>query len=341
MSKVIAAAGVISLLSVDATLAQDARADWVKRPSADQVLGVFPREAWRKSISGKALVECRVSEQGVLFGCAIESETPEDEGFGLAALALTPQFLMKPEMRDGKPVASTVRIPINFRMSGSGGGRLPEPNDVTRQILSNVSWVAAPSYAQVAAAYPQKAREKLTEGRATLTCRFKAEGRLADCQTTTEEPKGQGFASAARRLSETFVGPSTLADGAPTEGIWTMIPFAFDLDMLDPSKRVIGRPQWAALPTGDEIIAGYPSAAAKAGVGAARVVIACEIADGGKLTDCSAQSEEPAGLGFAQAALALAGSFQARPWTAEGLPTIGGRVRIPIRYEFPAEKPAP
>lgn len=340
MSKIVAAAGAISLFSMSGALAEDARADWLKRPSADQVLGVFPREAWKKGISGKALVECRVSEQGALFGCAIESETPEDAGFGLAALALTPQFLMKPAMKDGKPVASTVRIPINFRMPASGG-RLPEPNDVTRQILSNVSWAAAPSYAQVAAAYPQKAREKLTEGRATLTCRFKAEGRLADCQTTAEEPKGQGFATAARRLSETFVGPTNLVDGTPTEGIWTMIPFAFDLDMLDQSKRVIGRPQWAALPTGDEIIAGYPSAAAKAGVGAARVVIACEIADGGKLTDCLAQSEEPTGLGFAQAALALAGSFQAKPWTAEGLPTIGGRVRIPIRYEFPTEKPAP
>lgn len=341
MSKVVALAGALSLLSLHHASAEDAAADWLKKPSADDVLGVFPRDAWVNNVSGKAVVSCRVSEQGALFGCAVESETPEGAGFGLAALALTPQFLMKPAMQDGKPVVSAVRIPINFKMPATTGRPLLDRNYPTRQALSNVSWVAAPSYSEVAAAYPQKAREKLAEGRATLTCRFQAEGRVSGCQTTVEEPKGLGFAAAARQLSESFVGPSVLADGSKTDGIWTMIPFTFDIDMLDADKRVIGRPQWSALPTGDQVIAGYPAAAMKANVGAARVVIACDVVEGGRLAGCTSQSEEPRGLGFGEAALALAGSFQARPWTAEGLPTVGGRVRIPIRYEFPAEKPAP
>ena len=339
MSKIIALAGTLSLLLSHHALAEEAAADWLKRPSAEDVLGVFPRDAWVNNVSGKAVLSCRVSEQGALFGCAVESETPEGAGFGLAALALTPQFLMKPARQNGKPVVSTVRIPINFRMPASSGRRLLDHNYPTRQALSNVSWTSAPSYSEVAAAYPQEAREKLSEGRATLTCRFQAQGRFSACQTTVEEPKGLGFAAAARRLSESFIGPSVLADGRKTEGIWTMIPFTFDIDMLDPGKRVIGRPQWLALPTGDQVIAGYPTAAMKAKVGAARVVIACDVVEGGRLAGCTTQSEEPSGLGFGEAALALAGSFQAKPWTAEGLPTVGGRVRIPIRYDFPAEVP--
>ncbi|CAN7486842.1 energy transducer TonB [Phenylobacterium sp. LjRoot164] len=341
MNRILVTAGLIGLaMSSGAAQAGETVADWLRMPSAEELLSVFPRRAWINNVSGQAILVCRVSEQGALFGCAVDSETPEGQGFGLAALALTPQFLMQPAMTDGRPVVSTVRIPINFKMPASSSARLPEQNEPTRlQALSNVSWVAAPSYSEVVAAYPQVARENRTEGRATLTCRFKREGRLTACQTTVEEPKGQGFAAAARRLSESFVGPSVLADGRKTEGIWTMIPFTFDIDMLDAGKRVIGRPQWAALPTGDQVIAGYPAAAMKANVGAARVVIACDVVEGGQLAGCATQSEEPGGLGFGEAALALAGAFQARPWTAEGLPTVGGRVRIPIRYEFPAEAP--
>ena len=341
MNKVFAAAGLIGLaMSACPAQAGETVADWLRMPTADEVLGVFPRRAWINNMSGQAVVACRVSEQGALFGCAVDSETPEGEGFGLAALALTPQFLMRPAMKDGRPVVSTIRIPINFKMPPASSARLPEQNEPTRlQALSNVTWVAAPSYAEVVAAYPQVARENRTEGRATLTCRFKRAGRLTACQTTVEEPKGQGFAAAARRLSESFVGPSVLADGRKTEGIWTMIPFTFALDMLDPEKRVIGRPQWLSLPTGDQVIAGYPAAAMKANVGTARVVIACDVVENGRLAGCTTQREEPSGLGFGEAALALAGSFQAKPWTAEGLPTVGGRVRIPIRYDFPADAP--
>jgi protein TonB len=44
---------------------------------------------------------------------------PQGEGFGEAALALTPLFRMKPMSRDGQPVAGgIVRVPIAFRSAG-------------------------------------------------------------------------------------------------------------------------------------------------------------------------------------------------------------------------------
>jgi hypothetical protein len=57
------------------------------------------------------------------------------------------------------------------------------------------------------------------------------------------------------------------------------------------------------------------------------------------LKDCTVQRQSPEGLGFGDAALALSGLFQVSVWTDEGLPTVGGRVSVPIRYE--AALPAP
>jgi hypothetical protein len=48
-------------------------------------------------------------------------------------------------------------------------------------------------------------------------------------------------------------------------------------------------------------------------------------------------SEEPAEFGFGQAALALAPHFRLSVWTEQGLPTVGGRVTLPIRYQLPPE----
>lgn len=333
------AIGLVVVCIAGAAYAEDRDVDWRKRPTSDDLIGVWPRDAWAKNLSGKVILDCQVSEQGALFGCAIAEETPSDAGFGLAALALTPQFLMKPAIEKGKPVAGRVRIPINFKMpqamraSDYGDGPM-------FQSLSNVSWVAGPSYDQVVAAYPQRARDAGAGGRATLNCRFDDAGRVSSCETLVEEPRGMGFAAASKALSAHFVGPLSLSDGRSTRGVWTMISFTFAPEMLDAQRRLIGKPQWAALPTGEAVIAGYPRQAAAAGVGTARVVLNCRVAEEGRLQDCLVAEEDPVGLGFGQAALGLGPMFQARPWTAEGLPTIGGRVRIPIRYQFPSE-PAP
>jgi TonB family protein len=126
-----------------------------------------------------------------------------------------------------------------------------------------------------------------------------------------------------------------LPNGDSTKGVATQITFVFDQTMLDPERRVVGKPSWARLPTGGEVAAGYPSAAAKAGVRSARVLIRCEVAHQGRLSQCAVQSEEPAGYGFATSALTLAGSFQVKPWTDEGLPMVGAQIRVPIRFQLP------
>jgi protein TonB len=74
----------------------------------------------------------------------------------------------------------------------------------------------------------------------------------------------------------------------------------------------------------------------------ARVVMLCTVAANGGLENCSTQSEDPAGYGYGAAMLKLAPSFRLSLWSTEGLPTIGGRVSVPIRFDLsdaPATKP--
>jgi TonB family protein len=319
--------------------AADTAANWLKGPTPEDLLSVWPRDAFKKGYGGKAIIACRVTVEGGLRGCTVESETPAGAGFGGAAIALTPQFLMKPAMRDGVPVVGDVRIPVIFPTPDPPTGSLLRGagfyTNMARVSLSNVAWSAAPSYAQVAAAYPAKARQKQIGGRATLSCTFKAEGRIGSCDTVTEEPKGYGFASAAKSLAGSFVGPSTMTDGSSTVGLHMQIPFAFSVEMLAHDKRVMGKPQWLELPSGADFARTYPTAAVKAGVQGARVVMLCEVVAQGRLDACVVESEDPSALGFGQAGLALAGLFQVKTWTPEGLPTIGGKIRLPIRYQAP------
>jgi len=319
----------------------DVRPDWLKRPNGDDVMAVWPKAAWEKGQGGRAVIVCRISLRGVLTNCSVDSEEPAGAGFGMAAIALAPQFLLKPGIRDGKPVESSLRLPIIFSTPGtSTGSHIPGAGNMGKLSLSNVIWRSAPTYDQVVAAYPEKAREKSVSGRATLNCKFTAGGRLGGCDTIQEEPKGQGFAAAAKAVMPHFLGPDVLPNGASTKGAVTQITFVFDEAMLDPEKRVVGKPSWARLPTGGEVAAGYPSAAVKAGVRSARVLIRCEVGRQGHLSQCAVQSEEPAGYGFATSALTLAPSFQVKPWSDEGLPMVGAQIRVPIRFQLPDEAPA-
>ena len=324
-----------------AAQAGETAAEWRKKPTAEQLFAVWPTEALKKGIDGKAEIRCLISVHGALYDCRVESEQPEGMGFGAAAIALTPQFLMKPATRDGKPVVSGVQIPISFsgpsqKVTGSHmpGGGMPL---MTRRVVSNLVWDQAPNYVDVAAAYPAKARTAGAAGRVTLRCTLKEDGRLTSCSTLTEEPPRMGFGAAAKALLPKFKGPTQLSDGKSIAGTLTQVPFVFAPDMLDPDKRVVGKASWAVLPSGDAMSAGYPRKALDAGVEQARVTMSCVTGAGGDLEGCAVTKEDPAGLGFAEAALALSESFRIRPWTDDGLPTIGGTIVVPIRYQAPKE----
>lgn len=323
----------------DSTFQYDNSAGWLRKPTEEDLGVVWPRAAWSRGLGGRATINCMVSLQGALFECVVVSEDPPGQNFGAAAVALTPQFLMKPATLKGQPAVSVVSVPILFKTDGPGGGDLSSDGG-RKMVQAAMAWPEAPSYAEVAAAYPRKARAAGLGGRATLDCEFMASGRLWRCNTINEEPKGQGFAEAAKALAKHFRAFATTSDGKPLSGAAVQLPFAFDPAMLSQAIPTIGKSQWAGLPSAADTQAAF-AAVTKAGGGTVRVMLACTVQPGGGVSGCAVEREEPAGQGVGLAALTLAQRFRVTTWTTEGLPTVGGTINIPLRYEGAGKEPAP
>jgi TonB family protein len=315
-------------------------ADWLKKPSSGDLMAVWPADALRRSLGGKAVISCTVTVQGTLRACQIVSESPQGAGFGGAAVTLSRQFLMRPAMKDGVPVETSVSIPINFPAPRpETGSYLPpkfDPPLKRDRIYNRIPWKRAPSQADMLAAFPAKARAEKVSGTATLDCRLNKTGGISGCDILREAPQGFGFGAAARSLKDRFSGPLVDSTGETLASARVTLTFSFPASALDGATQGIGRPEWTVLPTMADFTAVIPDAARKAEVYNARVVMECQVAAEGALEGCLAQSETPAGLGYADAAIRLSPTFRLSVWTDEGLPTIGGKVRVPLRFDLGA-----
>lgn len=315
------------LLAAGAAMAADApdkgdRApDWAKKPTANDILALFPKDALQKGISGRATLECQVSTDGALRKCEVVDEKPLEQGFGAAAIALTPQFRFKPALKDGKPVESQVRFSIVFDLPREG---MPGGDTV----LTTPIWVKAPSRADVDAVYPPRAD---VEGLVTLDCALTETGALKNCVVAAESPRTKGFGQAAKSLAPKFQAAAKFSDGKSVKGYHVRLAIRFDKPGT-PGDAGGVKPAWIGLPTGDDMAALYP-AEAKANKVSGRAVLDCVIAVGGALTDCHVASEEPKGQGFGEAALKLAPQFHMNPWTTDGRPVDGLRIRLPVKFE--------
>jgi TonB family protein len=325
----------IAILMTSATAAVAAEEytepDWLKRPTPDMLSAVWPKGAG----NGRAIISCKVSTQGTLFDCKVDSEAPEGRGFGAAAIAMTPQLLMRPARHNGQPVVGNVRIPLNFKLPAGSGP--PDSFGARPVVRPSMAWKRSPTYAEVAAAYPEKARSAGVGGLATLQCGFTSTGVLGYCETLREEPKGYGFGAAAKNLSKLFQAyPSP--PGQRLQGAVVQLPVAFDPAMLKGGVPVVGKPNWSGVPSAEDIAGAYPKA--PPGVETLRTRLACRVEQEGYVSGCRVESEDPPGNGFGPAALALAPRFRLGTWTMEGLPVVGGTVNIPLRYDA-KDAPAP
>ncbi len=309
-------------------------ATWLREPTPEQLYAVLPANDAAIRGGGSVLLRCIVTVQGALRACLVDEEDPEGMGWGAAALALAPQLVMRPGTTGGQPVESETRIPIRWQ-----GCVWCEANGSA--VLGNVRWSAAPTYAQMQAVFPERARAAHVGGRVSVECAFERDGTVSHCSTVRVEPSGMGFGEAAMSLARHFrtEPPAALPGGRRFAGSHVVLTFNFPAEAAGPNAApVLGRPRWTRLPSGEDALASYPSAALAAGV-TGQVILLCVIGSDGGLSDCRVESETPTGQGFGASALGLAPQFRMTLWTEDGLPTVGSRVRFPLSYALPADTP--
>jgi protein TonB len=107
----------VALASAPAsTVIQDP--DWVRTPTVEELIAVYPVAAIEKGASGEALIECRVEAQGALGDCFVLTERGGDYGFGAATVQLAQHFRMGPTSRSGAPTeGALVRLPMVWKLN--------------------------------------------------------------------------------------------------------------------------------------------------------------------------------------------------------------------------------
>lgn len=75
----------------------------------------YPRRALQAGVTGNVQLDCLVSTTGALH-CTVISETPENWGFGAAAIRISQQHQMVPARRDGVAVEGRYRMRVPFQL---------------------------------------------------------------------------------------------------------------------------------------------------------------------------------------------------------------------------------
>ncbi|WP_291834140.1 TonB family protein [Brevundimonas sp.] len=94
---------------------------------------------------------------------------------------------------------------------------------------------------------------------------------------------------------------------------------------------LITQPSWAR-----QVPPEFPERASARGIESGRVTLQCTVQPNGSLSNCSVVSEDPAGAGFGQAALAAARRSRVSPRTVDGA-AEGATVRWTTRFVPPTD----
>ena len=212
------------------------------------------------------------------------------------------------------------------------GGALAGSAVATTYVKSQPPWAEAPTVADVAAAYPARAKAQGVKGAAALSCSIGHDDRPRDCAVLTETGNW-GFGTAALKLAAKLK-----VDRPGMFGQDVYIPFSFDPAILN-GPATVTQPNWAEMPAAEDFQATFPKT--ENGVNHVRVVLGCTVNADGELAGCAVSQEDPAGQGYGAGALALASKFRLQPWGTDGQPIVGAHINLPIRYELtPVSAPA-
>lgn len=322
-------------------------------------VAIWPSTAYQAGVDGVVTLACKVDVHGLAERCQVASETPTGKGLAKAALELRATFKLTPAKDpNGTPVSAMMSIKVRFKAPKkfvappNGPQGVPTRRDANYSdyilgmkgaygnplamravtMLDDPVWVRAPTFDDLARAYPASAGE--VEGYAAAHCHVLRTGELGDCQIIKESPGDLGFGKAALNLTAKFrLAANVLAKAPNSTPVWVDIPIRLPPPSAATDRTVMA-PEWLTGIDSGATFKLFPPEAVAQGFTTGRGVARCSIGHDGALTDCVAEPGDPDGLGFSEAAAKLASSMKMNLWSADGAPVEGGVVHIPIRLNL-------
>jgi len=280
---------------------------WIERPTPDLFDQYYPPFAMYQNVVGRVVLDCTVLANSS-HTCTIEQETAPGWDFGEAAIAISHSFRFEAAQRNGRAIASRLRVPVTFRFPHE---RYPSPYDdlvdENQPAFSHPPiWEEAPNFLAVMRVYPQAAFREQVRGRALLSCLVNSERRL-DCRSEMEMPANRGFGDAALQLSRQFRVSETDTEALARyrdERLLLPINFGPSRELTPVPPLTGGAPLVLTLPVPIDAPF-YPAPARFAAVGGVADVL-CTY---GANTSCVLEREDPDIWRFGDAALEMANTF--------------------------------
>jgi TonB family protein len=208
---------LVTLLAGPATA--DPPAGEQEPASPVSVTAFYPVGALAAGVEGQALILCHPTERRVLADCTVTSESPRDQGFGAAALAIAAAAPPAPVFNMTETGQS---LPFQFSFKAHPTSVLPDLLHPSMRGAPN--WISRPSGDQISATYPRGALVKGVSGRVVMKCVVDAGGGMTNCGVESEDPAGLGFGDGALKLARRFKLSTFTDDGWPTVGANISIP---------------------------------------------------------------------------------------------------------------------
>ncbi len=192
---------------------------WAQAAGFDDLARAYPAKGG--GLEGYAVAHCHVERSGALTGCEVRKDTPDNHGFGLAAVSLAAHFRVSPDSaRSPHRNPLWVDVPVRF----------PPTDELHRRVVSDAVWIAGFDPEKTVKLFPPEAAAKgLTTGKGVARCVIAPDGAMTGCTPLPGDPDGLGFSEAVVKLASAMRMNPWTPDGGPVDGAVINIPIRLNL----------------------------------------------------------------------------------------------------------------